>query len=82
MRMLGKWRIAVKGEGAYISVLCASNGEVMLTSEIYSTEDGARNGVATIIKGVETGNFIIYRDKGGEKNPRIRKKETKTLYFP
>lgn len=66
MRMLGKWRIAVKGEGAYISVLCASNGEVMLTSEIYSTEDGARNGVATIIKGVETGNFIIYRDKGGD----------------
>ena len=65
-RMLGKWRISVKGEGAYISVLCASNGEVMLTSEIYSTEDGARNGVATIIKGVETGNFIIYRDKGGD----------------
>lgn len=65
-RMLGKWRVIVKGENAYIAALSASNGEVMLTSEIYSTEDGARNGVATIIKGVETGNFVIYRDKGGD----------------
>lgn len=65
-RMLGKWRVVIKGENAYIAVLSASNGEVMLTSEIYSTEDGARNGVATIIKGVETGNFVIYRDKGGD----------------
>lgn len=65
-RMLGKWRVVIKGENAYIAALSASNGEVMLTSEIYSTEEGARNGVGTIIKGVETGNFVIYRDKGGD----------------
>ena len=65
-RMLGKWRIIVKGENAYIAALYASNGEVMLTSEIYSTEDGARNGVETIKRGAETGNFVIYRDKGGD----------------
>lgn len=65
-RMLGKWRIVIKGENAYIAVLHASNGEVMLTSEIYSTEDGARSGVETIKRGVETGNFVIYRDKGGD----------------
>lgn len=65
-RMAGKWRVVEKGNGAYISALFASNGEVMLTSEIYSTEEGARNGIATIIRGVETGNFVIYRDKGGD----------------
>lgn len=65
-RMLGKWRIVIKGENAYIAALHASNGEVMLTSEIYSTEDGARSGVETIKRGVETGNFVIYRDKGGD----------------
>lgn len=65
-RMLGKWRIIVKGENAYIAALHASNGEVMLTSEIYSTEDGARSGVETIRRGTETGNFVIYRDKGGD----------------
>ena len=65
-RMLGKWRVIVKGENAYIAALYASNGEVMLTSELYSTEEGARNGVGTIIRGVETGNFVIYRDKGDD----------------
>lgn len=65
-RMLGKWRIVIKGENAYIAALHASNGEVMLTSEIYSTEDGARSGVETIKRGVETGNFVIYRDKGDD----------------
>lgn len=65
-RMLGKWRVALKGEGEYLSMLYASNGEVMLTSEIYSTEEGARSGIATIIKGIETGNFVIYRGKGGD----------------
>ncbi len=38
----------------------------MLTSEPYSTEQGARGGIETIKKGVETGNFVIYRDKSGE----------------
>ncbi len=65
-RMLGKWRVIVKGESAYLAALYASNGEVMLTSEIYSTEDGARSGVETIKRGTETGNFVIYRDKGGD----------------
>ena len=35
----------------------------MLSSEIYSTEAGARNGIATIIKCIESGRFLIYQDK-------------------
>ena len=62
-KLNGKWSVEVKGAGEYISKLSASNGEVMLSSEIYTTEEGARNGIATIIKGVETGNFVIYQDK-------------------
>lgn len=65
-RMLGKWRIVIKGQDAYISALYASNGEVMLTSEIYSTEEGARSGINTIRRAVENGTFVIYRDKGGD----------------
>lgn len=65
-RMLGKWRIVVKGQDAYIAALYASNGEVMLTSEIYSTEEGARVGIETIRRAVENGTFIVYRDKGGD----------------
>ncbi len=62
-KLNGKWSVEIKGAGEYISKLSASNGEVMLSSEIYTTEEGARNGIATIIKGVETGNFVIYQDK-------------------
>lgn len=65
-KLLGKWVVEKKSKKEYIAVLLASNGEVMLTSEPYSTEQGARGGIETIKKGVETGNFVIYRDKSGE----------------
>ena len=35
----------------------------MLTSEIYSSEEGAKSGIATIIRGVKSDNFKIYQDK-------------------
>ena len=59
----GKWSVAKKADDEYLAILVASNGEVMLTSEIYSSESGARNGIATIVKNVESGNFVIYQDK-------------------
>ena len=59
----GKWTVKVKAQNEYVAFLSASNGEVMLCSETYTTEEGARKGIATIINGVENGNFIIYSDK-------------------
>ena len=53
----GRWVIEKKGEGEYISTLLASNGELMLTSETYASEEGARNGVATIINAVDRVNL-------------------------
>lgn len=64
-KLVGKWKIVIKRDNEFVAELTASNGEVMLISETYSTAEGARNGISTIIKGVETGNFIIYRDKAG-----------------
>ena len=64
-KAVGRWTIETKGEGEYMSKLSASNGEVMLSSEIYSSEDGARSGIATIIRCVSSGQFVIYRDKNG-----------------
>ena len=46
--------------------LSALNGEVMLSSETYTTEDGAKSGIETIAKAIETGEFIIYQDKSKE----------------
>lgn len=62
-KLNGKWVVEKLSEGEFASHLLASNGEVMLTSEIYTTDEGARNGIATIIRGVESANFVIYQDK-------------------
>ena len=62
-QLYGKWVVEFKREGEYLAKLLASNGEVMLSSEIYTTADGAKNGVATIVKGVDSGKFVIYQDK-------------------
>ncbi len=60
----GKWSIEKKSDDEFVAKLSALNGEVMLSSEIYSTEKGARNGIATLIKNVtNTGKFEIYQDK-------------------
>lgn len=62
-KLNGKWAVEIKSEGEYMAKLSASNGEVMLSSEIYTTEEGARNGISTIVKGIENGKFVIYQDK-------------------
>ncbi len=62
-KKVGKWTVETRGKGEYVAKLTASNGEVMLSSEAYSTENGARGGIATIIKTVATGKFVVYRDK-------------------
>lgn len=65
-RPAGKWNIEIKSDNEYIAKLSAANGEVMLSSEIYSTPEGAKNGIATIEKAVANGEFIIYQDKSGD----------------
>ena len=64
-KALGKWIVEQKSDDEFISLLSASNGEVMLTSETYVSEDGARKGIETIIKAVENGEFVIHKNKSG-----------------
>lgn len=60
---VGKWIIKEKGEGEFVAFLYANNGEIMLTSEIYTSEESARAGIDTIRKNVDGGTFVNYRDK-------------------
>lgn len=78
-RPTGKWIIEHKGAGEYASKLCASNGEVMLTSEAYSSENGARTGIGTIVKATETGEFVIYRDKNGNYYYKLKSANNRLL---
>ncbi len=78
-KLSGKWFVEKKGNGEYISKLLASNGEEMLASEIYSTEEGARNGIATIIKGVDSGKFVVYQDKNKNYYYKLKTANNKLL---
>lgn len=60
---VGKWIIKEKGEGEFVAFLYANNGEIMLTSEIYTSEESARAGINTIRKNVDGGTFVNYKDK-------------------
>lgn len=63
-KVVGKWLIKEKGEGEFVAYLQANNKEVMLTSETYSTADGAKKGIATIQKNAaDENNFTYYCDK-------------------
>ena len=78
-KLNGKWIVEKESDGEFVSKLLASNGEVMLTSEIYTTEEGARNGIATIIRGVESNNFIVYQDKNNNYYYKIKTANNRLL---
>ncbi len=68
--------------------LKATNGEVILTSEVYASEAACRNGIESIIKNAPVANvedhtaaeiqtvphpkFELYEDKGGEFRFRLK----------
>ncbi|MBQ7642799.1 MAG: YegP family protein [Clostridia bacterium] len=63
-KIIGKWLVKEKGEGEFIAFLYANNGEMLLSSEIYTSADGAKKGVATIRKNASgDGSFQVYCDK-------------------
>ncbi len=68
--MHGKWRIAETQDG-FVASLYASNGVLMLNSEAYTTEKGAKNGIDTIKKNAENGTFQIKQDKNGRFNFKL-----------
>lgn len=64
-KALGKWAFKHKGHNEYMAYLLASNGEVLLTSEVYTTIEGAKTGIETIKKNIALDNFEVVRDKAG-----------------
>lgn len=79
-KTVGKWIIKEKGEGEFVAYLYANNKELMLTSETYSSPDGAKKGIATIKKNAtENENFTYYRDKN--KNYFFKLKTSKNRFL-
>ncbi len=60
----GKWKI-VQVEDKYYAELLASNGGKLLKTELYASLSGVKNGINTIKKNIDDGNFTISSDKYG-----------------
>ncbi|MBO5712927.1 MAG: YegP family protein [Clostridia bacterium] len=60
----GKWIIKEDG-GKYFAVLLASNGVTVLKTESYASLTGVKNGIETIKKNINVGNFATTVDKNG-----------------
>ncbi len=78
-KAVGKWVIREKGEGEFIAFLHASNGEIMLTSESYSSPEGAKKGIATIKKSVAGDGFQLYCDKNSNYYYKLKNAQNRFL---
>ena len=79
-KAVGKWIIKEKGNSEFVAYLYANNKEVMLTSETYSSPEGAKKGIATIRKNAASDeNFTCYRDKN--KNYYFKLKTSKNRFL-
>ncbi|MBQ7374092.1 MAG: YegP family protein [Clostridia bacterium] len=74
----GKWAI-VDVEDMFIAQLFASNGELLLSSEAYTTASSAKSAIETITTNGLAGNFIIDVDKKGRYFFKLRNAQKSTL---
>ncbi len=64
IKYAGKWLI-YEEDGRFFAELKASNGELMLRSESYSSLSGVKSGIITLKKNIEIDNYAISLDKNG-----------------
>lgn len=60
----GKYEVYQAGDGVKYN-LKASNGEVLVSSEVYTTRDGVIKAIDAIKRNVETGEIRVFADKHG-----------------
>ena len=64
VKYAGKW-IITEENGRFTATLHASNGELMLAGESYSSLSGCKSGIETLKKNIENDNYAINVDKNG-----------------
>lgn len=64
VKYAGKW-VIFEFDGRFYADLKASNGEIMLRTESYTTLSGIKSGIDTLKKNIELENYAISLDKNG-----------------
>ena len=63
---LGKWKVEKTEDGKIFAKLRASNGGILLTTPVYTSEIGLKNGIASIKKCLAADNVNITANKNGK----------------
>lgn len=77
-RFIGKFTISQEGLN-YRYRLKASNGELLVVSEIYTSEESARKGIDTIKRNVDSAKIELVEDKHGLFSFRVMTKQGRCL---
>ena len=65
--MAGKFELKASKNGQFVFNLKASNGEIILTSEMYKSKSGAKNGIKSVmVNAKDSANFKTLTAKNGE----------------
>ncbi|MBE6039226.1 MAG: DUF1508 domain-containing protein [Anaerofustis stercorihominis] len=91
---MGKFEIK-EGKTGFVFNLKAKNGEIIATSEVYTTKDACENGVKSVINNAPVANledqtiegfeeakhpkFEVYTDKAGEFRFRLKAKNGENI---
>ena len=74
----GKYEVYATGDG-YAYTLKASNGEILVQSEIYSSKEGVYKAIDAIKRNVENGDIRIFADKRGRYKFKVISKNYRVL---
>ena len=76
---LGKWKVEKTEDGKFFAKLRASNGGILLTTPVYSSEIGLKNGIASIKKCLAADNVTVNANKAGKFVFRITTPSGRTI---
>ncbi|MDE6414888.1 MAG: DUF1508 domain-containing protein, partial [Anaeroplasmataceae bacterium] len=74
----GKYEVYPSGDG-YQYRLKASNGEILVVSEVYTTKDSALKAIDAVKRNVEDGEIRIFKDKRGLYKFKLTSKNYRVL---
>ena len=74
----GKYEVYSTGDG-YAYTLKASNGEVLVHSEVYVSKDGVLKAIEIIKKNIEVGDIKVFSDKRGRYKFKVVSKNYRVL---
>ena len=77
-RYNGKYEVYAIADG-YAYRLKASNGEILVTSEVYVNRDGVIRAIDTVKKNIDTGEIRVFADKKGKYKFKLTSKNHRVL---